>query len=185
MPRSARRVTAYPGPVPVLPSPQRSVSPCVCAVCRVGVLLLSSIASIPRPRVGKQRDGAVPEIPTMSEQMTLSLDAGMTTRFSSLKEVIAAGTYQRGVVAVAGKIDRQPSHLSEALSGSDRRKFCVDDLELYIDKTGDTTPILYLVAKYLRDPTAAQAEAVAQLTEITRMLPALLAAAGLPTRGRK
>lgn len=185
MPRSARRVIAYPGPVPVLPSLSRGVSPLRRAVCRVGVSRFLSMAPIFWPRLGNQRDGAVPEIPPMSEQLTLSLEPGIASRYRTLKECIATGVFQRGVVAVAGKIDRQPSHLSEALGGGDRRKFDVDDLERYIDSTGDTAPILYLVAKYLRDPTAAQAEAVAQLAEITKMLPALLAAAGLPTRGRR
>lgn len=122
----------------------------------------------------------------MSQQMTLSFEPGLPARFRSLKECIAAGVYQRGVVAVAGKIDRQPSHVSEALSGSDRRKFDVDDLEQYIAATGDTQPILYMIAKYLRDPGVQQAEALAQLAEITKTLPALLAAAGVTTaKGRR
>lgn len=114
----------------------------------------------------------------MADQLTLSLEPGIAARYQTLKECIATGVYQRGVVAVAGKIDRQPSHLSEALSGSERRKFDIDDLERYIEATGDTKPVLYLVAKYLRDPGVVQAEAAAQLAEISKMLPGLLAAFG-------
>lgn len=122
----------------------------------------------------------------MSQQLTLSLEPGLAARFGSLKECIAAGVYQRGVVAVAGKIDRQPSHLSEALSGSDRRKLDVDDLEAYVEATGDLRPVHYLIAKFLGDPGVAQQEALAQLAEVTKMLPALMAAAGLPTKaGRR
>jgi hypothetical protein len=111
-------------------------------------------------------------------QLTLNLEPGIDTRNRSLKECVAAGIYSRGVVAVAGKIDAQPSHLSEALSGGGR-KFDVDDLEKYIAATGDVMPIHYLVAKYLRDPQAQQQEAMAQLTEVMKVLPGLIAAAGL------
>ena len=121
----------------------------------------------------------------VSQQLTLSLEPGIATRFRTLKECVATAVYQRGVVAVAGKIDRQPSHLSEALSGSDRRKFDIDDLESYIAATGDTTPVLYLVAKYLRDPLALQQEALAKLAALSDVLPGLLAAAGLPSTGKR
>jgi hypothetical protein len=121
----------------------------------------------------------------MTQQMTLSLEPGIATRFRTLRECVATGVYQRGVVAVAGKIDRQPSHLSEALSGAERRKFDVDDLEAYIHETGDTSPILYLVAKFLRDPGVMQLEALAKLAALSEMLPNLLAQAGLAPQGKR
>lgn len=119
----------------------------------------------------------------MTAQLTLALEPGVTAH-PSLKACIAAGIYQRGIVAVAGKIDASPSHLSEALSGTDRRKFDVDDLEAYIAATGDTTPIQYLAAKFLRDPGVAQAEALQRLVGLADQLPGLLAAAGLTKTGR-
>ncbi len=120
----------------------------------------------------------------MTAQLTLTLEPGATARHRTLKDCIAQGVYQRGVVAVAGKIDASPSHLSEALSGGDRRKFDVDDFERYVQTTGDTAPVLYLVAKYLRDPAVAQQEAIAKLASIAEQLPAMLAAAGL-TKGKR
>ena len=117
-------------------------------------------------------------------QLTLMLEPGLTVRNRSLKECIATGIYQRGVVCVAGKIDASPSHLSEALSGT-TRKFDVDDLERYIEQTGDTNPILYLVEKFLRDPAAQQQEALATLVDFAGKLPGMLAAAGLAAKGRK
>lgn len=119
----------------------------------------------------------------MSTQLTLSLESSVTVH-PSLKACVAAGVYQRGVVAVAGKIDASPSHLSESLSGSDRRKFDVDDLEAYIEATGDTTPIMYLVAKFLRDPAVVQQEALSRLVGLADQLPGLLEAAGLQKKGR-
>lgn len=116
----------------------------------------------------------------MTQQLTLSLEPGIAARYRSLRECMATGVYQRGVVAVAGKIDKQPSHLSEALAGNDRRKLDVDDLEAYIERTGDTLPVLYLVAKYLQDPAVVQQEALARIASLAEQLPALLAAAGMP-----
>lgn len=120
----------------------------------------------------------------MTQQMTLALDPGVTVH-PTLKACIAAGIYQRGVVAIAGKLDASPSHLSESLSGNDRRKFDVDDLEAYIAATGDTTPIQYLVAKFLRDPSVIQQEALNRIAALAETLPALMAAAGLNTKARR
>jgi hypothetical protein len=111
-------------------------------------------------------------------QLTLNLEPGVTVRNRSLKECVAAGIYSRGVVAVAGKLDISPSHLSEALSGGGR-KLDVDDLERYIEVTGDLSPIHYLVSKFLRDPAAQQQEALAVLAKLAETLPGLLSAAGL------
>lgn len=121
----------------------------------------------------------------MTQQLTLTLEPGAALRFRTLKECVASGVYQRGITAVAGKIDAAPSHLSEALSGSDRRKFDVDQLEKYIAASGDTAPILYLVAKYLRDPAAMQQEAMTKLASIAESLPGLMAAAGLGDGGKR
>lgn len=118
-----------------------------------------------------------------SQQLTLSLEPGVGVH-PSLKACLAAGIYQRGIVAVAGKIDRSPSHLSEALAGADRRKFDVDDLEAYIAATGDTTPIQYLAAKFMRDASVVQQEAMQRLAGLADVLPGLLAAAGLQKQGR-
>lgn len=118
------------------------------------------------------------------QQLTLSLEPGLAVKHRSLKDCIAAGVFARGVVNVAGKIDKQPSHLSEALSGGDRRKFDVDDLEAYIEAYNDTTPVLYLVAKYLRDPAVTQQEALAKLAAVAELLPGLMAAAGISPQGR-
>lgn len=119
----------------------------------------------------------------MTTQLTLALDPGAAIH-PSLKACMAAGVYQRGVTTVAGKLDLSPSHLSEALSGSERRKLDVDDLEAYIQATGDTTPIMYLIAKYLRDPAVIQHEALARLVGLADQLPVLLAQAGLVKPGR-
>ena len=100
---------------------------------------------------------------------------------------MAAGVYARGLERVAGQIDMAPSKLSEKLSGGGgdrKRDVGCDDLESYIGKTGDVQPVLYLIDKYLRDPGAAQQEALSKLAQLAEQLPAMLAADGL-TKGKK
>lgn len=121
------------------------------------------------------------------DQLTLPLELSLAAEHRSLRDCIAACIYARGVARVASKIDFSPSHLSEALAGGGERgrKFGVDDLEEYVARTGDKTPILYLVAKYLGDPEARRAEALSRLAAIADQVPGLLAAAGIKSQGRR
>lgn len=125
----------------------------------------------------------------MSQQLTLSLEDGLSSRWESLRECMATQVYQRGHGRVAGKLDLSPSRLTEKLAGlrSDGKAsgITLDELERYVDVTGDHTPILYLVDKHLRDPQAQQAEALARLAALAESLPALLAAAGVSSPRRK
>lgn len=112
------------------------------------------------------------------QQMSLTFEPGIGQRYRSLLECVAAGVYQRGLGRVAGDIDEAPSNLSAQLAG-EGRKFGVESLEHYIDKTGDVTPIYYLVDKYLRDPSMRQQEAMHRLTEMMEQMQPLLEAAGM------
>ena len=115
-----------------------------------------------------------------TSQLTLNLEMGLAQRHRSLRDCVAAGVYARGLKRVAGDVDESPSKLSEKLAGGNggrERDVGLDLFERYIDKTGDTSPVLYLVAKYLRDPTAARTDALARLEALSRELPALLQAA--------
>lgn len=101
-----------------------------------------------------------PEVST--SQLTLSFEPDVHERYRSLRECVAVGIYQRGLGRVAIDLDTAPSNLSVQLSEDPSRKFSVDSLETYIDKTGDTTPILYLVSKFMapNDQPAINAQAV-------------------------
>jgi hypothetical protein len=116
-----------------------------------------------------------------ASQLTLSLEEGLATRHLSLRDCMACGVYARGLQRVAGQIDLSPSKLSEKLAGGTDRKrdIGLEEFERYLDKTGDTQPILYLVARYLRDPDAQQQEALSRLVALADQLPGLLAGAGL------
>lgn len=123
-------------------------------------------------------------------QMTLALDESLLSAHRSLRDCIASGVYRRGLKAVAMDLDLSPGNLSVALSDDPHRKFSVDDLERYVQATGDKTPIYYLVSKYLGDEAAARDQALGQVAELLQNLPAMLAAAGLqqpgaPRRGGK
>lgn len=114
-----------------------------------------------------------------SNQLTLSFEPGLSERHLSLRDCIASGIYQRGLGRVAIDLNKAPGNLSVELSEDASRKFSVDNLEAYIAKTGDTTPIHYLIDKFLHDKTNKQNEAMAQLAPILAQLAPLMRQAGL------
>jgi hypothetical protein len=117
--------------------------------------------------------------PSTDHQLTLSFEPGLTERYSSLRECIATGIYQRGLSNVAPSLDKAPGNLSVELSEDPSRKFGVDSLELYIEKFGDLTPIYYLVEKFLHKHEAGHDAALAQLAPLLKDLVPLMRKAGL------
>jgi hypothetical protein len=124
-----------------------------------------------------------PPITSLPKQLILNMNPELTDRYRCLRDVVAQGVYQRGLKRVAADLDMAPGNLSVALADRERgehtRKFGVDDLEDYISKTGDTSPVLYLVEKFLGDQAAARDDALAQVKALLLNLPGALAAAGL------
>lgn len=118
-------------------------------------------------------------------QMTLDMDCDLLDRFRSVKECVAAGTYRRGLKRVAADLDLAPGNFSVALSGDGQRHFDTDWLERYVEKTGDKTPIYYLVAKYCGDSNASRDEALERVQSLLGELPALLANVGINGRRAK
>lgn len=120
------------------------------------------------------------------QQLSLMFEQGLSQHSRSLREHMATRVYARGLVDVAGKLDMAPSKLTEKLAGSDSggktRGMTIDELERYIEKTGDVSPVYYLIDKYLRDPAVAQQEALAKIAAIADVLPGLMAAAGLQSK---
>jgi hypothetical protein len=111
--------------------------------------------------------------------MTLAFDDTLVTAHRTVRDCIASGVYRRGLKAVAADLDLSPGNLSVALSDDPHRKFSVDELESYIQSTGDKSPIYYLVAKYLGDEAAARDNALSDVASMLQQLPNLLAAAGI------
>lgn len=122
-------------------------------------------------------------------QLSLTFEPGIGTRNRSLREHMAAQIYQRGLTRVAGQIDTSPSKLSEKLAGMSSdgkpRALTVDELERYIEREKDVTPIYYLIDKYLQDPAIAQAEAMAKLADLVDHIGPLLQAAGYGQDGSR
>lgn len=121
-------------------------------------------------------------------QLSITFAPGLAQRSRCLREHMAVQVYQRGLVETAGRLDLSPSKLTEKLAGSDSggkpRALTIDELERYVETTGDLSPIHYLVEKFLNDPEVAQREALAKLAGLVDELPALLAAAGVKAKGR-
>lgn len=112
-------------------------------------------------------------------QLTLSFEQGISERHRTLRECVATGVYQRGLGNVAIDLNKAPGNLSVELSEDHTRHFSVDSLESYIDKTGDTAPIYYLIDKFLNDKTHKQNAALAQLGPMLQQLAPLMKQAGL------
>lgn len=109
----------------------------------------------------------------------LDFEPGLAERYSSLRECIATGVYQRGLGRVAIDLNQAPGNLSVQLSEDPSRHFSVDSLETYIQKTGDVTPIYYLAEKFLSDKTAKHEAAQAELLSLLSQLQPLMKKAGV------
>lgn len=106
-----------------------------------------------------------PVIEQPAGQLTLNFEPGLSDRFKCLRECVASGVYRNGLSNTAIDLDKAPGNLSVELSSDPTRHFSVDSLEKYIEKTGDTQPIFYLIDKFLSDeqsdePTAAELRAM-------------------------
>jgi hypothetical protein len=113
-----------------------------------------------------------PVIKETEGQLTLSFEPGLAERYTCLRECVAAGVYRNGLGNTAIDLDVAPGNLSVQLSSDPSRHFSVDSLERYIEKTGDTTPIHYLIDKFLRASTA-QDELATLLPMLRQMVPAM------------
>lgn len=94
-------------------------------------------------------------------QLNLNFEPGMAQRYRDLRECFAACVYQRGLGRVAAALDCQPSNLSAALSGE--RNLDAGLIEKYMQHFGDTTPAMYLAARWLQDADTLQKQAMAAI----------------------
>lgn len=95
-------------------------------------------------------------------QLTLNFERGLAECYSTCREYVGARIHQQGrpQKAIAADMDYSPSDLSRKLAQNpdDSRRFTLDDLEKYMQVTGDTKPVLYLVEKYLAAENPADLE---------------------------
>jgi len=103
------------------------------------------------------------------EQVTIRFDAGLVESHPTLKELLAARVHSQGVPAkaIAADLDLSPSDLSRKLSPHDNdshRNFDVNLLVRFIENTGDTTCVDWLVEKFYHADELAKLKAkVAEL----------------------
>ena len=112
-------------------------------------------------------------------QLVLDFEPGLTERFNSARECVAQGVYQRGLKRIAGDLNEAPGNLSVKLSDDPVRHFSLDMFEMYVEKTGDLTPIYYLVEKFLGDRRSGKQAALQQIEALGPQLIQLLKEAGI------
>lgn len=103
------------------------------------------------------------------EQITINYEAPLTDAYATCREFVGHRIHRQGrpQKAIAADMDYSPSHLSRKCTQSpdDSMRFTLDDLERFIEVTGDTSPIVYLAEKYLKD-TDRIAELEAELARL-------------------
>ncbi len=110
------------------------------------------------------------------QQLSLSLEPGMAQRYRDLRECFASCVYQRGLSRVAGAIDVAPSNLSVMLSGE--RNLDTSLIEKYMEAFKDTTPAMFMAARWLQDAGAQQQQALAMLPGLVDQLNRVMQIAG-------
>jgi len=118
-----------------------------------------------------------------TRQMTLDFTPGLTERHETLLACLreCAHTQRAPMKAIAADMDLSLSELSRKLAGNpeDTRRFSVEDLERFIQATGDVTPIYYLIERFLEDADVRQRRALGELVKLAPQLAALIKQAGV------
>lgn len=112
-------------------------------------------------------------------QLTLNFAPALPEQYRTLRDFLAyrVQVQQKPAKTIAADMDMSPSTLSRKLTPSDgdTQRFNCDDLEHYIQVTGDTAAIEYLAAKYLCSDESRKARALARVESLTTELAHALA----------
>lgn len=108
-------------------------------------------------------------------QMTFSFEASLPDRFPSLRAYVAHRTplLAKQAKAIAADMDISPSTLSRKLNPSegDTQRFNVDDLEAYLQATGDAAAVIeYLAAKFMDTAEARKSRALSKVEHLAEEL---------------
>jgi hypothetical protein len=112
-------------------------------------------------------------------QLVLDFEPGLLERYSSARDCCATGVYKRGLGKTAIDLDIAPSNLSVQLSDDPSRHFALDSFERYLEKTGDMTPLYFLVEKFLGAKRNQKNAAADRIRELAQELMSLLRQAGI------
>jgi len=107
--------------------------------------------------------------------MTLSFEPSLPDRFPTLRAYIAHRTplLNKSAKVIAGDMDMSPSTLSRKLNPTegDTQRFNLDDLEAFLESTGDAPAVIeYLAAKYMDSPEARKARVISKVERLTEEL---------------
>ena len=113
-------------------------------------------------------------------QLTLSFEPSLPERFPTLRSYVAHRTplLAKSAKVIAADMDMSPSTLSRKLNPSDgdTQRFNLDDLEAYLESTGDAPAVIeYLAAKYMDSPDARKARALSKVERLAEELSAAMA----------
>lgn len=116
------------------------------------------------------------------QQFTLDFQPGLVERFPRWEDTFTYAVYSSrlGLNGVAAQLDQSPSDLCKRLSGEEQRPLRVKDALAIVEATQDYTPIYWLLERFLKDPNAKKAEAIARLPGLMAAIEATLNAAGAP-----
>ncbi len=122
---------------------------------------------------------------TQALQLTLDLEPTLLERYRNVREVVASGIYQRGLKRIAMDMDVAPGNLSCMLNDESQRKLGTDDLERYMQISGDLEPIRYLIARYMGDQATAEASTMKRIEGLLAEVTALAAKTSLKKPSRR
>lgn len=114
-------------------------------------------------------------------QMTLNFEPSLPDRFPTLRSYIAHRTplLAKSAKSIAADMDMSPSTLSRKLNPADgdTQRFNVDDLESFLEATGDAPAVIeYLAAKYMDSPDARKSRVLSKVEQLAEQLSVAMAA---------
>lgn len=114
-------------------------------------------------------------------QMTLNFEPSLPDRFPTLRSYIAHRTplLAKSAKSIAADMDMSPSTLSRKLNPADgdTQRFNLDDLESFLDATGDAPAVIeYLAAKYMDSPEARKSRVLSKVEQLAEQLSVAMAA---------
>jgi hypothetical protein len=109
--------------------------------------------------------------------MTMNFEPALAERFPTLRDYVGhrVMVHAKPAKSIAADMDMSPSLLSRKLhpAEGDTQRFNIDDLEAYLQATGDAAAVIeYLVAKYMDTDDQRRARV---LSRVEGMLPELVA----------
>ena len=107
-------------------------------------------------------------------QLTLNLEPSVVDRWPTLRQYLGHRVDEQTKTAkqIAADMDIAPSTLSKKLNKEDSNRFTIDNLEEYLDSTGDVQAVIeYLATKYAPGgDDARRARALSRLESLANTL---------------